>query len=316
MSEMINIAKQCLRDEADAILKLIDCIDDSFVHAVELLYGCKGKVVLSGVGKSGHIAAKLADTLSSTGTPAFFLNPLDVFHGSLGAISKDDIVILISHSGRTAELLRFIPFLQQRNIPVIGMSGDADSDLAQNSTCHICIHIDHEACPLNLAPTSSTTATLAMGDALASALISRRNFKADDFAQYHPGGTLGRRLLCRAKDVMRTNDLPTLPPDMTLGDAILPISQGRLGLGIVMKDNLVLGIITDGDVRRATERLRERFFFVPVTEVMTSTPVCVLPDMRVIDIIDLLQRKKIHAVLVKDEDGNLLGIVDNFACYE
>lgn len=316
MNEMIKVAHQCLRDEAEAITKLIDHLDDSFVQAVELLFSCSGKVVVSGVGKSGHIAAKLADTLSSTGTPAFFLNPLDVFHGSLGAISQNDIVILISNSGQTEELLRFIPFLQQRNIPVIGMSGNSESSLALNSTCHICIHVDHEACPLKLAPTASTTATLAMGDALASALITRRNFQATDFAQYHPGGSLGHRLLCRAKDVMRTNDLPTLPPDMTLGDAILPISRGRLGLGIVMKDDRVLGIITDGDVRRATERLRERFFFVPVTEAMTSNPVCIGPDMRVIDILDLLQRKKIHAVLVKDEDDQLVGIVDNFACYE
>lgn len=316
MKDILQIAEHCLREESKAILGLIPQLDETFVKAVNIMLSCKGKVIVSGVGKSGHIAAKLADTLSSTGTPAFFINPLDVFHGSLGAITTDDIIVLISNSGQTTELLRFIPFLQQRKIPIIGISGNAESALAANSTCHLLVHVEHEACPLNLAPTNSTTATLAMCDALAAALMESRSFNEQDFAQFHPGGALGKRLLSRACDVMRSTDLPVLSPDITLGDAILPISQGRLGLGVIMKDERVIGLITDGDIRRAMERLRERFFFVPVCEAMTPNPICISESMRVIDIIDVLNKKKIHAVLVTDDEHHLVGIVDNFCCFD
>ncbi len=315
MSEIRKIATQCLRDESDAIKNLIPLLDENFDHVIDLLFHCKGKVVITGVGKSSHIASKMAATLSSTGTPAFYINCLDVFHGGLGVMTNDDVVVALSYSGQTDELLRFVPCLQERHIPLVGICGNPDSLLAKHSTYYLNVHVEHEAYPLNLAPTCSTTAMLAMADAIASALVVCRNFKEDDFARFHPGGSLGRRLLKSAKDVMRTNDLPTIPLDMTLGEAIIHISKGKLGLAVVMCDERVMGIVTDGDVRRATENLRDRFFYVPVSEVMTKTPVCVTPHAKIEEILRTLNDRKIHAVLVKDEDERLVGVVDNFACY-
>ncbi len=309
-----EIAAQCLRDEAQAILSLLSLLDEQFDKAVELMYSCKGKVILTGVGKSGHIGAKIAATLSSTGTPAFYVSPLDLYHGDLGVISRDDVVIAISHSGMTDELLRFVPFLNEECIPIIGITSNPESLLAKNSTCHINVGIRREACPLGLAPTSSTTATLAMGDALACALIERRQFKERDFARFHPGGSLGRRLLTRASDVMRSDDLPIISADMPLGEAVIHVSQGRLGLCVIVEDDHVIGIITDGDVRRAMQRLRERFFQVKVGDAMTLHPKTVKPNTKISEIQRILQENKIHAVLVVDDDDRLLGIVDNFSC--
>ena len=201
-------AIQCIKDEAEALLGLIPQLDEEFDKAVEMMYHCKGKVIVTGVGKSGHIGAKIAATFSSTGTPSFFINPLDVFHGDLGVMTKDDVVLAISNSGQTDELLRFIPMVLHMDIPIIGMSGNPESLLAKYSTCHINVRVAKEACPLNLAPTSSTTATLAMGDALAVALIEKRGFQPQDFAQFHPGGELGKRLLTTAQDVMLTENMP------------------------------------------------------------------------------------------------------------
>lgn len=315
MQDYRKVAEQCLRDEAEAILSLIPQLDENFDRAVELILHCTGKVVLTGVGKSGHVAAKIAATLSSTGTPAFYLNPLDIYHGDLGVMTHNDIVIALSNSGQTDELLRFVPCLQERNIPLIGISGNADSLLAKHCVCHIIARVAHEAYPLNLAPTCSTTAALAIGDALACALVECRRFKERDFARFHPGGSLGRRLLSTAKDVMRTDDLPVIPPSMPLGEAIIKVSRGKLGLCVAQDDDgHVLGIITDGDVRRATEHLRERFFYVPVEEVMTRKPVCVSPDTKIDTILNLINSRLIHAVLVVDEEQRLLGIVDNFSC--
>lgn len=313
---MINreIAAQCLRDESDAILSLIPLLDEQFDKAIELMLACKGKVILTGVGKSGHIGAKIAATLSSTGTPAFYVSPLDLYHGDLGVITHDDVVIAISHSGMTDELLRFVPFLNEEHIPIIGISSNPESLLAKNSTCHINVGIRREACPLGLAPTSSTTATLAMGDALACALIERRQFKERDFARFHPGGSLGRRLLTRASDVMRSDDLPIISADMALGEAVIHVSQGRLGLCVIVEDDRVIGIITDGDVRRAMQRLRERFFQVKVGDAMTHNPKTVKPNTKISEIQRILQENKIHAVLVVDDNDRLLGIVDNFSC--
>lgn len=317
MSQYIEIAKKCLQDEAQAILGLIPQLDENFDAVVQLILNCKGKVIMTGVGKSGHIGAKIAATLSSTGTPSFFISPLDVFHGDLGVMTPNDIVIGISNSGQTDELLRFVPYLIQRNIPLIGMSGNPDSLLAKYSTYHLHVKVDVEACPLNLAPTSSTTATLAMGDALACALMEARNFKEKDFARFHPGGSLGHRLLTSAQDVMRTDDLPVISPDTHLGEALITMSSGKLGLAVVIddKDNIV-GIVTDGDVRRATERLKDKFVTVPVKEMMTRTPVCIEPTMKVNDVLDILHSRKIHALLVIDQNKHLIGIVDNFCCVE
>ena len=244
-------AERCIKEEARAVMQLLPQLDESFDRAVSLMYHCRGKVIVTGVGKSGHIGAKIAATLSSTGTPSFFINPLDVFHGDLGVMTRDDVVLAISYSGQTDELLRFIPMVLHMNIPIIGMSGNDMSLLAKYSTVHLHVKVDREACPLNLAPTSSTTATLVMGDALAVALMQVRDFKPRDFAQFHPGGELGKRLLTTAQDVMRTDELPVIPPTMHLGEAIIHVSKGKLGLAVAVTDGRVAGIITDGDIRRA-----------------------------------------------------------------
>ena len=309
-----EIAEQCLRDEAQAILSLIPQLDDEFDKAVNLILACHGKVILTGVGKSGHIAAKIAATLSSTGTPAFYVSPLDLYHGDLGVITRSDVVVAISNSGMTDELLRFIPFLMEEQIPLIGITSNPESLLARNATCHINVSIRREACPLGLAPTSSTTATLAMGDALACVLIDRRQFKERDFARFHPGGSLGKRLLTRARDVMRSDELPVIGADMPMQEVVIHVSQGRLGLCVIVEEGAIVGIITDGDVRRAMQKLKERFFETLVHEVMTREPKCVTPNVKISEIQRILQDNKIHAVLVVDDNHRLLGIVDNFSC--
>lgn len=309
-----DYAIQCFKDEAAAVLGLIEKLDDKFEQAVELMYHCKGKIIVTGVGKSGHIGAKIAATLSSTGTPSFFINPLDVFHGDLGVMTPDDVVLAISNSGQTDELLRFIPMVLHMHIPIIGMSGHPDSLLAKYSTCHLNVGVDKEACPLNLAPTSSTMAQLAMGDALAIALIEKRNFQPRDFAQFHPGGELGKRLLTTAQDVMRTDDMPILPPEMHLGEAIILVSKGKLGLGIAMVDGKIEGLITDGDIRRAMEKWQAEFFDRTVSDIMTRNPKTVTADTKITEIQKNMNKYKVHSVLVVDDDNHLLGVVDHYSC--
>ncbi len=307
-------AIQCIKDEAQAVLGLIPNIDDNFDRAVELIMACSGKVIVTGVGKSGHIGAKIAATLASTGTPSFFVNPLDVYHGDLGVMSKGDVVLAISNSGQTDELLRFIPMVLHMEIPIIGMSGNPQSLLAKYSTCHLNISVSKEACPLNLAPTSSTTATLAMGDALAVALMEERHFQPQDFAQFHPGGELGKRLLTTAQDVMITEHLPILSSNMHLGDAIILVSKGKLGMGVAIKEEQIEGLITDGDIRRAMEKWKAEFFNRTVADIMTRAPKTVSPRTKISDVQKIMNKYKIHNVLVVNEENQLLGIVDRYAC--
>ena len=307
-------AIQCIKDEAHALLELIPKLDNNFDDAVELMFRCHGKVIVTGVGKSGHIGAKIAATLSSTGTPSFFINPLDVFHGDLGVMTKDDVVLAISNSGQTDELLRFIPMVLHMEIPIVGMSGNPHSLLAKYSTYHINVSVSKEACPLNLAPTSSTTATLAMGDALAVALMEKRNFRPQDFAQFHPGGELGKRLLTTAQDVMRVEELPVLEPGMNLGEAIILVSKGKLGLGIAMENETIAGLITDGDIRRAMEKWQAEFFNKTVADIMTRNPKTVTRQTRISEIQKTMNRYKIHSVLVADKERHLLGVVDHYSC--
>lgn len=309
-----DIAIQCIKDEAEAVLSLIPQLDENFDKAVELILNCKGKVIVTGVGKSGHIGAKIAATLSSTGTPSFFTNPLDVFHGDLGVMTQDDVVLAISNSGQTDELLRFIPMVLHMQIPIIGMSGNPKSLLAKYSTHHLNVQVEKEACPLNLAPTSSTTAQLTMGDALAIALMEKRNFQPRDFAQFHPGGELGKRLLTTAQDVMRTEDMPVLPPEMHLGEAIILVSKAKLGLGIAMVNNEIVGLITDGDIRRAMEKWQAQFFDRTVSDIMTRTPKMVKPDTKITEIQRIMNQYKVHSVLVTDGENHLLGVVDHYSC--
>ena len=309
-----NYAIQCIKDEAEALMGLIPLIDDNFDNAVELMFRCHGKVIVTGVGKSGHIGAKIAATLSSTGTPSFFINPLDVFHGDLGVMTKDDVVFAISNSGQTDELLRFIPMVLHMEIPISGMSGNPSSLLAKYSTYHINVSVTKEACPLNLAPTSSTTAQLAMGDAIAVALMEKRNFRPQDFAQFHPGGELGKRLLTTAGDVMRTEEMPVITPEMHLGDAIIHVSKGKLGLGIAEKNGEVAGLITDGDIRRAMEKWKAQFFDKTVADIMTTHPKTVGMDTKISQVQNIMNRYKIHSVLVTDKNNRLLGVVDHYSC--
>ena len=309
-------AIQCIKDEAQAVLNLIPQMNEDFDRAVELILSCRGKLIVTGVGKSGHIGAKIAATLASTGTPSFFINPLDVYHGDLGVMSKGDVVLAISNSGQTDELLRFIPMVLHMQIPIIGMSGNPQSLLAKYSTCHLNVCVEKEACPLNLAPTSSTTAALVMGDALAVALMEKRNFQPQDFAQFHPGGELGKRLLTTAQDVMITEHLPILSSEMHLGEAIILVSKGKLGLGVAVKNEefCVEGLITDGDIRRAMEKWQAEFFNRTVADIMTRTPKTVGPQAKISEIQKIMNKNKIHNVLVVDEANHLLGIVDRYAC--
>lgn len=315
MKNVQEYAVRCLKDEAEAILSLIPQLDENFDKAVDMIYSCKGKVIVTGVGKSGNIGSKIAATLSSTGTPAFFINPLDVFHGDLGVMTPDDVVLALSNSGNTDELLRFLPMILHMKVPVIAMSGNSESLLAKYSDVHIKVKVEKEACPLNLAPTSSTTAALAMGDALAVALMQVRDFKPRDFAQFHPGGELGRRLLTTAEDVMRADELPILPEKMHLGEAIILVSKGKLGLGISLNSaNEVEGIITDGDIRRAMEKWQAEFFNHTVADIMTRTPKMVSPDTKITEVQKVMNKYKVHSVLVVDEDKHLLGVVDHYSC--
>ncbi len=309
-----DYAIQCIKDEAEALMELIPQLDENFDQAVDIIYNCHGKIIVTGVGKSGNIGAKIAATFSSTGTPSFYVNPLDVYHGDLGVMTKDDVVLAISNSGQTDELLRFIPLVLHMQIPIIGMSGNPHSLLAKYSTCHINVSVKKEACPLNLAPTSSTTATLAMGDALAVALIEKRNFQPQDFAQFHPGGELGKRLLTTAQDVMLTENMPVIPPEMHLGQAIILVSKGKLGLGVAIQDGRIVGLITDGDIRRAMEKWQAEFFDRTVSDIMTRTPKTVSPQTKISEIQRIMNKYKIHNVLVVDHDNRLLGVVDHYAC--
>lgn len=314
LTQVRAYATQCIKEEAEATLNLINQLDENFDKAVSLMFHCTGKVIVTGVGKSGNIGAKIAATLSSTGTPAFFVNPLDVYHGDLGVMTKDDVVLALSNSGQTDELLRFIPMVLHMNIPIIGMSANPNSLLAKYSTAHLKVWVEKEACPLNLAPTSSTTAALVMGDALAIALMRVRNFKPQDFAQFHPGGELGKRLLTTAQDVMRSDELPIIPKDMHLGEAIIHVSKGKLGLGVSLDNRKVIGLITDGDIRRAMERWQAEFFDHTVSDIMTREPKIVLPTTKITEIQQIMQQNKVHTVLVCDEERHFLGVVDHYSC--
>ena len=310
---IIQRATECLQREAKAIEALIPRLDDAFLRAVQAIRDCKGKVVVTGVGKSGHIGSKIAATLASTGTPAFFLNPLDAYHGDLGMLSSDDLVLAISYSGTTEELVRFLPLIQAKNIRIIGMSGNAESLLARYSDIHLNIAVSAEADPFNLVPTASTTATLALGDALACALIEAKQFQPTDFAQLHPGGDLGRKLLAKVEDVMFTENLPFLKPDMPMSEAIEIVTNGTLGVGIVVEKETLVGIITDGDIRRAMQRLGQAFFATPVSAIMSKNPKTISKGAKIVEAGEKMNHHSIHTLIVLD-DTRVVGIIDSFSC--
>ena len=310
MTDSIQDAIKCFQDEAQAILDLIPQLTPDFNKAIDLIYNCSGKFIITGVGKSGHIGAKIAATLASTGTPSFFLNPLDAYHGDLGMISKNDVVMAISYSGQTDELLRFLPLLIDRKIPIIGMSGNPNSLLAQYSDCHLNIAVKREACPLNLAPTSSTTATLAMGDAIACALINKRGFKPEDFAQYHPGGSLGKRLLTKVRDVMHKDNLPILRLEMTVTDALVVISDGKLGLAVVLDGRKVAGLVTSGDIRRTFQKNGVDSFKITVQDIMNTTPKCVQEDAWLSTAEEIFNKSKVKTLVVLNTNNEFVGFLD------
>lgn len=314
MEKYTKYAIKCFKDEAQAILDLIPLLDENFDKAIDLIYNCRGRFIITGVGKSGHIGEKIAATLASTGTPSFFVNPLDAYHGDLGMFKSEDVVLAISNSGYTDELLRFIPLLIDRHIPIIGMSGNPNSLLGQYSTCHLNIHVEKEACPLNLAPTSSTTATLAMGDAIACALMEVRHFKASDFALYHPGGSHGKKLLSKVKDYMVSTNLPIVSLDTKVSDTIIEISKTKQGIAVAIKDDKIAGVVTDGDVRRAMRDKQNVFFNLNVNEIMSSHPKVINQNAKLSEAEAIMRKYNIHSLVVVDDNEKLVGIIDSFNC--
>ena len=310
MSPIKESALNTFRAEAEAVQSLAGQLTDDFEKAVRAILATHGKVIVTGMGKSGLVGRKIAATLASTGTPSFFLHPGEAYHGDLGMIEAGDIVLALSNSGQTDEVLRLIPYLQECGNTVIAMTGNAGSTLAKNSTYHLDVSVKSEACPLSLAPTCSTTAQLAMGDALAVALMNERGFRAEDFARFHPGGSLGRRLLTRVGDVMRSEHLPTASPSSRLGEVIITISDARMGVAVILDEGKIAGIVTDGDVRRAMLKYGARFFDITADEIMTRTPKTVSVADRLTDAEQLMQDNKIHLLIVVDRDGKLAGIVE------
>jgi arabinose-5-phosphate isomerase len=303
-----KIAQEVFEIESKAILDLSKNLSSDFEEAVISIFNSNGKLIISGMGKSGIIGKKIAATLASTGTPSFFLHPAEAYHGDLGMIEKDDILLLISNSGETDEILKLIPFLKLQENKVIAMSGNPCSTLAKNSNYHLNIKVEKEACPLQLAPTSSTTATLVMGDALAVALMKKRNFQDTDFAQFHPGGSLGRRLLTRVQDVMQKENLPIVSMETSIQKIISVISEARLGLVVVSEESIIQGVITDGDIRRAMEESQETFFTLTASALMSKNPKTIEGKEKLTIAQSLMTESKVNSLLVV-ENKKLIGVV-------
>jgi arabinose-5-phosphate isomerase len=304
----LALAREVLAIEGEALAALAARLDGSFLAAVRLLLACRGRVVVSGVGKSGHIARKIAATLASTGTPALFVHAAEAAHGDLGMVTRQDVFVGMSYSGETSELLTIVPVLKREGTPLVAITGNPASSLALTADVHLDVHVDKEACPLNLAPTSSTTAMLALGDALAIACLDARGFGPEDFARSHPGGALGRRLLLHVADVMRTGaDVPVVVEGASVMEAVHEITRKKIGMtAIVRGDGTVAGIFTEGDLRRLIERVgdvRE----VPISEVMTRTPTAIAPEALAAEAAELLDRTLRNQLLVVDSQGRLAG---------
>ena len=307
----LELARRVLAIEADAVRAMIGRLDERFLAAVSLILACKGRVIVSGIGKSGHIARKIASTMSSTGTPAYFVHTAEASHGDLGLIQRDDVFIAISYSGESDELLQIIPMVKRQGAKLVAVTGSAASSLARAADVFLDAAVEQEACPLNLAPTASTTAALALGDALAVALLDARGFSADDFARSHPGGPLGRKLLTHVSDAMRTGDaVPAVPMDASLADAILEISRKGMGMtAVVDADRRLAGIFTDGDLRRAMERNADPRG-TRVEAVMSRNPCSIPPEALAVEAVELMERRKITQLPVVDPAGRLVGALN------
>ena len=306
---ILDVAKDALQTEADALLRIKRDLGDEFVRTVETILACNGKVIMTGMGKSGLVAKKIAATLASTGTPSFYMHPGEAFHGDLGMISKGDIVIALSYSGETDEVLKIVPFIQDNGNFLISMTGNCNSSLAKNSDIHLDVKVEREACILHLAPTTSTTAQLALGDALACSLMKVRNFTSMDYARLHPGGSLGRRLLMTVGNVMHRNDLPIVDENCSATEMIQRISQGGLGLIVICREGEILGIVTDGDVRRAMESKQAEFFNIRPMDIASTTPKMIHPEEKLIEAEKMMTQHKINSLLVVDNDKHLVGII-------
>ena len=307
-----QIAKEVFDIQSQEIKNLSNLLDDNFEKAINSIIASKGKVIISGMGKSGIIGKKISATLASTGTPSFFIHPAEAYHGDLGMIESEDIVLLISNSGETDEILKLIPFLKVQKNRTISMSGNPYSTLAQNTNFHLNISIDKEACPLQLAPMSSTTATLVMGDAIAVALMKLRDFKDENFAKFHPGGSLGKRLLTTVKSVMKSENLPTCSKNESIKNIIHKITDGKCGLVVVLKDNKLKGIITDGDIRRAMKLQEDRFFRLQAKDIMSKNPLTINQNKKLIEANDMMQKAKINSLIVVTKANKLSGIIQMY----
>ncbi len=294
----LQIAKRVINTEINALHALHDQLDEQFKTAIDLILNTTGRTIICGMGKSGIIGKKIAASFASTGTPSFFMHPGEAFHGDLGMVTPDDVFIAISNSGETDEVLKLQPFLKDNGNKIIAITGDANSTLAKNAHCHLNVAVPAEACPLQLAPTSSTTATLVMGDALTVALMEAREFLPENFARFHPGGSLGRRLLSKVSDEMVTKNLPMVDVSAPMTDVISVMSQGALGLTLVMKNNVATAIITDGDLRRAIEKYNKDLFDLAAGDIASNSPEVVTPCVSMVAAYELMQTKKINCLVV------------------
>jgi arabinose-5-phosphate isomerase len=308
VDRLLARAREVLRIEADAVASLVPRIGAEFAAACRLILACRGRVVVSGIGKSGHVARKLAATLASTGTPAFFVHPAEASHGDLGMVTRDDVFVALSNSGRTEELLAIVVPVKRQGAKLVAITGDAGSPLAREADVHLDARVDKEACPLNLAPTASTTAALALGDALAVALLDARDFDENDFARSHPGGSLGRRLLTRVADVMRTGDaLPSVAAGAPLPAAILEVTRKRMGMTAVLAaDGRLAGVFTDGDLRRLLERTTD-LGALTVDDVMTRAPATIGPDALAVEAVRRMEERRISQLVVVDAAPRMVG---------
>lgn len=307
----LDLAREVLKIEAAAVLALTNSVDASFMHALNIILSCKGRVIVSGMGKSGHIARKIAATFSSTGTPAYFVHPAEASHGDLGMIAAQDVFVALSYSGESQELLTIVPIIKRQGARLISLTGNARSSLAEVADAHLNIAVEKEACPLGLAPTASTTAALALGDALAVALLDANGFGEDDFARSHPGGSLGRRLLTHVRDIMHTgSEIPAVNKNATLAEAVLEISRKGLGMTAIVDDaERVMGIYTDGDLRRTFEK-RIDFTVTAISAVMSRSPRSIMPSALAAEAVQIMEQHNISQMLVVDADNKLVGALN------
>ena len=307
----LDLAREVLKIEAAAVLALTNSVDASFMHALNIILSCKGRVIVSGMGKSGHIARKIAATFSSTGTPAYFVHPAEASHGDLGMIAAQDVFVALSYSGESQELLTIVPIIKRQGARLISLTGNARSSLAEVADAHLNIAVEKEACPLGLAPTASTTAALALGDALAVALLDANGFGEDDFARSHPGGSLGRRLLTHVRDIMHTgSEIPAVNKNATLAEAVLDISRKGLGMTAIVDDaERVMGIYTDGDLRRTFEK-RIDFTVTAISAVMSRSPRSIMPSALAAEAVQIMEQHNISQMLVVDADNKLVGALN------